>query len=116
MKLPSPWSSPRGSLSVKSALPEAGGAARTARRRAAAVGEREARSMYVPKESGRQKGPAGSASRRASERVVRESGLEADLHERLEAVLPEVPLLQAVPAAEAAAEAQRSDRHAEVRG
>src|SRR5687767_1108591 len=42
--------------------------------------------------------------------------LEAELHERLEAVLLELALLEAVPAAEAAAEAPRSDRHAEVRG
>src|SRR6185436_4614512 len=116
MKLPSPWSSPRGSLSVKSVLPKAGGAARRARRMTEANGERVERSMYISQIQDTEK--VNDARRHDAKRHRRASEpllLEADLHERLEALMGEVPLLEAVPATEAATETQRADRNTEVR-
>src|SRR5437763_16484285 len=53
---------------------------------------------------------------RAAPTTVFDDGLEPDLHEHLQAVLFEIPLFQAVPAAEAPLEAGGADGHAEVVG
>src|SRR3954470_4486096 len=105
--LPSPWSSPRGSVRVKISLPapKAGAAVREIRRAAAKAWERLNR-MMSPKKA-KQGGHTGPPLQRF---------LEPDLHEHLQAFLGEVPLEQAVPAAEATLEAGGADGHAEVVG
>src|SRR3712207_132381 len=109
MYLPSPWSSPRGSLSSNTGfLADAGMATRRASARAAKAWIRLNR-IRAPEEEER-----GAAWLRPP--FYGGLCLEPDFHERLEALLFEVAVDQAVPAAEAAPEARRAHRHAEVAG